>query len=377
MDDERAKAPVFTVSGDGLEGGPYLDFEYDEKKTTIPIAIVRGGKLDGQVLFAHGAGGDPENPKAVKGVKRRKPRPAQFKKLFRRVPTKIRQRVAEALCDSLAADEPVEAVDPEYRDIYEKMQNADAGYIKLPPDSRFELMPAIDLDAPAAEDDSEEEEDDGVADQPGLRDVMVICGPAGAGKSTLAREYILNYRALYPRNPVFLISKLEEDEVLDELDPPPIRLPVEDMLVRPEAWSWKRPGQLRSLTRNSLTIIDDADTFEKEETDAIMRVVNQITTLGRHNCASLLMTMHEPLEWKHGKKLYGEAHAGIYFNGMGKQTLDKTLLKGWGVYADERFALQKEFGRWFMIRKLWPKLFLGLHDACLQSDLLRDDEDEI
>ena len=49
---------------------------------------------------------------------------------------------------------------------------------------------------------------------PAGRDCTFVAGPSGAGKSTVARGFAERYRALWPRRPIVLISRLSDDDSL-------------------------------------------------------------------------------------------------------------------------------------------------------------------
>ena len=47
------------------------------------------------------------------------------------------------------------------------------------------------------------------------RSTIFVAGESGAGKSFFVREYAKEYKKMYPQNPIYLISYLDEDETLD------------------------------------------------------------------------------------------------------------------------------------------------------------------
>jgi hypothetical protein len=47
------------------------------------------------------------------------------------------------------------------------------------------------------------------------RTTLFIAGESGAGKSHFIREYAKRYKAMFPKNQIYLISYLDEDETLD------------------------------------------------------------------------------------------------------------------------------------------------------------------
>jgi chromosomal replication initiation ATPase DnaA len=47
------------------------------------------------------------------------------------------------------------------------------------------------------------------------RSVLFVAGESGAGKSYFIKQYAMNYKKMFPDNPIFLISYLDRDETLD------------------------------------------------------------------------------------------------------------------------------------------------------------------
>ena len=45
---------------------------------------------------------------------------------------------------------------------------------------------------------------------------LFVAGESGAGKSYYIREYAKRYNEMFPKNPIYLISYLDEDKTLDE-----------------------------------------------------------------------------------------------------------------------------------------------------------------
>jgi len=49
------------------------------------------------------------------------------------------------------------------------------------------------------------------------RDCIYVAAQSGAGKSHFCMEYLKEYIKLYPKNPVYLFSYLDEDETIDKV----------------------------------------------------------------------------------------------------------------------------------------------------------------
>ena len=49
------------------------------------------------------------------------------------------------------------------------------------------------------------------------RSILYITGPSGSGKSYYTRNYILEYKKLFPKNNIYIFSSLDSDETLDKI----------------------------------------------------------------------------------------------------------------------------------------------------------------
>lgn len=135
---------------------PSLSFEKKDK-SDIPVAIVKGGKMNKRILFLHD---DSILAKHAKG----ETKPAGG-----------------------AGDSTVDEDDDE--------GSKKSKVIRLT-DGQFELLPTCD---------------------PDKRQVWYVSGQSGSGKSYIAKTLADFYHKLFPDRGVYLISKLDKDETLDAL----------------------------------------------------------------------------------------------------------------------------------------------------------------
>lgn len=117
------------------------------------------------------------------------------------------------------------------------------------------------------------------------REIAFISGPSGSGKSTNASNYIKQYKLLYPRNEIYVFSRLPEDKVIDDLNVNRVVLD-QDLIDNPIDIS-------RELTGGCLCLFDDIDTItDKKLQDAILKLKADIMEIGRHYAITLLSTSH-------------------------------------------------------------------------------------
>jgi len=124
------------------------------------------------------------------------------------------------------------------------------------------------------------------------RDVIMVGGKSGSGKSHTAKNFAIRYHMLWPKRTIRLISFLDKDATLDELD--------FIKRVKGESISDEDAADL-SKYEKSLTIFDDIEGFEREspEThDRLQQVIDMVAATGRHSASSLLVASHLLTDYK-------------------------------------------------------------------------------
>ena len=125
------------------------------------------------------------------------------------------------------------------------------------------------------------------------RDVIMVGGKSGSGKSHTAKNFAIRYHILWPKRPIRLISFLDEDETLDSL-PFIKRVKAEEIKADEDSSDLKK-------YEKSLTIFDDIEGFEREDPEmhaALQQIIDMIATTGRHTSSSLLVASHLLTDYK-------------------------------------------------------------------------------
>ena len=106
------------------------------------------------------------------------------------------------------------------------------------------------------------------------RQVYYITGASGSGKSYMARMLCEAYMKMYPNRQVYLISKLEQDDTLDNTKPrPPQRINYETFV--------SDPPHLEEF-EDAMVIFDDYDTISGKLGEAIQLLMDDIAIQWRH-----------------------------------------------------------------------------------------------
>lgn len=216
--------------------------------------------------------------------------------------------------------------------------------VKLPPDSSFCLLPSPKADK---------------------REIYYVAGASGSGKSYQARGIAERYKKLFPDREIYLISKLTEDETLDTMKTGrPKRIKVDTLVTN--------PIDDIAIFKDSLVIFDDYDTFASPLDKVVLRLIDDIASMGRHHNISMMCLSHYLTQYKKTRLILNEAsHFIVYPQATSYHALKHLLGSYIGMGNDEVKRL-KTMGRWVCIHKNYPQFLVSEHHA----KILNQDEPE-
>ncbi len=311
---------------------PSLSF--DKTKGAKPIAMVKGGDDDGQVLYVN----------AEDDHKGKKPRleiqPSKYATELRGLKPQERiqliHRLEEAHKKDLTPDQLVGETSLG-KGLYERVlaDEAKSTKIDLPEGSEFVILPSPD---------------------PEKRECFYIAGASGSGKSYIAKGIAECYKKLFPDRDCYLLSKLGEDSTLDKLK----------FLKRLNIDSFVEdyPDDLEEF-RDCLIIFDDYDTFTGAYDKVIHKLIDDLATMGRHTNTTMLCLSHYLTNYKKTRLLLNEAtHIVVYPMATSFHALSYLLKSHVGMTKDDCRDLKK-MGRWVCIYKHFPQWLLAKHHARL------------
>jgi hypothetical protein len=300
-----------------------LSFDYD--KDAQPIALTIGGEFNKEVLYLHSGDGKKFTKKPRRELDIGN---AHLKKLPARKQSNVLRMISEAYAKGIPP-ENLMVDDIGVRTLYEDMLKDDKKEIsiKLPPESSFHLIPTI---------------------KPDKREIFYVAGASGSGKSYIAKGLAERYQKQFPDRDVYLVSKLPFDETLDSMKKKPIRLKIDKLMENPMK-------DLEPL-RNSMIIFDDYDSFDGKEGKMIENLMNDISTMGRHQVVSMLCLTHYLSNYKKTRLLLTEAtHFVLYPQSTGAHALSYLLKTHLGMDKHEIEKLRKNGSRWVCIQKNYPQ----------------------
>lgn len=182
------------------------------------------------------------------------------------------------------------------------------------------------------------------------RECIYVAGPSGSGKSTYISNYAKNYKKMFPKNKIFVFSRVDEDNCIDKLDP--IRIKIDEELIND-------PIDPKELS-DSLVIFDDTDTIpNKKLKDAVNQLKSDLLEVGRHGNTYVAVTSHLLTNYKESRTILNEAHAITLFPGSGSSYSIRYVLKNYGGLENKDIdKILRLPSRWITFRKLYPQLIL-------------------
>lgn len=192
---------------------------------------------------------------------------------------------------------------------------------------------------------------------PKKRDVFYIAGASGSGKSHIARGIAEGYRRLYPDREIYLVSKLMEDDTLDNTKGgKPKRLNIQTLL--------DDPPDIEEF-RNCMVIIDDIDALPSAQLKAVHQLADDIAITGRHTCTTLLWLSHHLTNYSKTRLLLNEATVYVIYPQTTSRHALKYLLQTHAGLDEDWIKKLRQMGRWVAIHKNVPPYLISQHKAAL------------
>lgn len=190
------------------------------------------------------------------------------------------------------------------------------------------------------------------------REVGLIVGPSGAGKTVFTSEYATEYLIMYPMRQVFIMTGIDGDRSFMELsrDSRVHFIKIDKSLI-------DAPLTLENFA-DSLTIFDDIVVQgDKALTQAVEKLITSLVSGGRHNNASVLVTNHQASECNKPiiRTVTNEAHFYVVFPSAGKLGGIERLLKTHAGLDKETYGniiLASKESRWVYIHTAVPNFIV-------------------
>jgi len=175
---------------------------------------------------------------------------------------------------------------------------------------------------------------------------VYISGISGSGKSTFASNFVKEYLKEKKKNEFFVISNVEEDEVLDKLKPVRIDLEDEDAL-----------SEVRSDDfYDSIVLFDDTDTIGNGMVRKfVQHLRDDLLECGRHYDTTVVAVSHILLQYQASRKLLNEATSVVFFPKVGSNNHNFKFLKNHCLYDEDTIRrLLNLNSRWVALYRTHP-----------------------
>lgn len=199
--------------------------------------------------------------------------------------------------------------------------------------------------------------------------VIYVAGPAGSGKSTYCAQYIAKMRNIYPDSQFILFSRLNEDRVLDELDPE--RVVIDETLI-------EDPIEYDDIPANSIILFDDIDCVsDKDLQKRVYKIKDQLLELGRHKHITVLVTSHliNGNDKATTRTMLNESQAVVFFpSGSSAYGINFFAKKYLGFSTKQIDTMMGYETRWITVLTKFPQIIMTEHTAIFAKDIGKKDK---
>ena len=180
-----------------------------------------------------------------------------------------------------------------------------------------------------------------------LRQVLYISGASGSGKSYYTSDYMKEYAKMYPKNPIYIISSLEQDKKLDEVK--------NTKRIKLNEAFYDTQITINDF-KDCLVVYDDTEMIaNKLIQEKITNIMNLILTTGRHTNTYLIVTSHNTNAGHKTKLILLESHCiTLFLYTMGHMSLKYLLETSFGFSKKQIDVIRKLDSRWVTIFRTSP-----------------------
>lgn len=176
------------------------------------------------------------------------------------------------------------------------------------------------------------------------REIIYITGKSGSGKSYLCNQMAEQYHKLYPKRPIFYITKVKYEK-----GDPSLNMDLYIMVDLNKFLNLIRANQApKEDFTDSLIIFDDLASVKGDDEKTLWYFIDLCLEVYRKNNTSFIMCNHQSSEYKKTRLLLMEMTKFVCFNNL-KTRSDRVLLHYIEMTKQEVSDMMKHNSRWFCI----------------------------
>lgn len=193
------------------------------------------------------------------------------------------------------------------------------------------------------------------------RDVMLIVGASGSGKSYYLNQYLKNYKKAYKnKRPIYFFSNIADDKSIDEKLIKRVQLNE----------SWLSDPLTIDDVKDSLCAFDDIEMIKDQGIkQEVFKFINEILTTGRHTNTSCALIVHYANNKSYLRDFLNEAHSFTYFPRSSNRGTKYLIENYMGVDADEIKKIKKMNTRWATINRNYPNSIITEKKIFILADI--------
>ena len=184
---------------------------------------------------------------------------------------------------------------------------------------------------------------------------LTVFGKSGSGKSYFVSQWCKEARKQNPKIPIYLISRVDEDEAFDKGFEPKIkRVTIDDEIV-------SQPLEPTDFPEGSIIICDDyAMIADLKRRKSIKDFVNKVLETGRHYKLTAICIFHKALGGRDTMALHSESTLTVLFPRANENECEK-YLKNYMSFNKDQLDLVKDISkksRWVAITNDYPTVLM-------------------
>ncbi len=193
------------------------------------------------------------------------------------------------------------------------------------------------------------------------RDVLMIVGQSGSGKSFYLNQYLTNYKKAYKnKRPIYFISAVAEDKSIDAK--------IVKRIALNETWLTE-PLELVDV-KDSLVCLDDIEAIKDLRIkQALFTFINELLTMGRHHNISVALIVHHANGKKYLMDMLNECTSFTYFVRSSNRANNYLLENYMGLDMDEIRKIKKMNTRWATVFRNYPSCVLTEKNLFMLADM--------